>query len=103
MTCHRAGHHSFPAIFAGVRIDRDRLEHGSAGWRHAALRAGGERTRVIASAAALSDLGKLGGRFSAENPPPTLAWILHHVLQEYARHVGHLDIARELIDGAVGE
>nr|WP_240807850.1 DUF664 domain-containing protein [Actinomadura geliboluensis] len=24
-------------------------------------------------------------------------------LQEYARHAGHLDIARELIDGETGE
>jgi hypothetical protein len=25
------------------------------------------------------------------------------VLQEYARHAGHLDIARELVDGLTGE
>jgi hypothetical protein len=30
-------------------------------------------------------------------------WIGFHVLQEYARHTGHLDIARELADGATGE
>jgi hypothetical protein len=29
--------------------------------------------------------------------------ILFHLLQEYARHVGQLDIARELIDGQTGE
>lgn len=28
---------------------------------------------------------------------------LFHLLQEYARHAGHLDIVRELIDGRVGE
>jgi len=28
---------------------------------------------------------------------------LFHLLQEYARHVGHLDVARELADGQVGE
>ncbi len=32
------------------------------------------------------------------HPPPTLAWILFHLLQEYARHAGHLDVVRELID-----
>lgn len=69
----------------------------------AALRAGGERTRAIVTAASLADVGAVGGRFTDENPPPTLGWILHHVLQEYARHTGHLDIARELLDGAVGE
>lgn len=70
-----------------------------------ALRAAGERTREIVSAADLSDIAKLGGRFRPgdEKPPPTLGWILFYVLQEYARHAGHLDIARELIDGTSGE
>lgn len=31
---------------------------------------------------------------------PTLAWILLHLLQESARHAGHLDICRELTDGS---
>jgi uncharacterized damage-inducible protein DinB len=31
---------------------------------------------------------------------PTLAWVLMHLLQESARHSGHLDISRELTDGA---
>jgi Protein of unknown function (DUF664) len=46
-----------------------------------------------------------GGRrcFAAGDRRPTLAWILFHVLQEYARHAGHLDITRELLDGATGE
>jgi hypothetical protein len=34
---------------------------------------------------------------------PSLGRILFHLVQEYARHVGHLDIARELIDGQTGE
>jgi uncharacterized damage-inducible protein DinB len=33
--------------------------------------------------------------------PPTLAWILFHLLQAAARHAGHLDIVRELTDGIV--
>jgi hypothetical protein len=32
-----------------------------------------------------------------------LAWICFNVLQEYARHAGHLDVAVELAGGAVGE
>ena len=59
------------------------------------------RTEAAAKNAELTDRGKLGGRFSSD--PPTLGWILAHLLQEYARHVGHLDVVRELIDGSVGE
>jgi hypothetical protein len=32
----------------------------------------------------------------------TLRWILAHLLQEIARHAGHADILRELIDGVTG-
>jgi uncharacterized damage-inducible protein DinB len=60
-------------------------------------------TRVIATAADLSDRARFGGRFSGGDTAPTLMWILLHVLQEYARHAGQLDIARELVDGATGE
>jgi Protein of unknown function (DUF664) len=69
----------------------------------ARLHEGGRRTRRIVESASLSDLGATGGRFSDDDVPPTLAWILFHVLQEYARHAGHLDIARELADGTTGE
>ncbi|WP_216822912.1 DinB family protein [Aeromicrobium sp. A1-2] len=33
----------------------------------------------------------------------TLRWILLHMLEETARHAGHLDILRELLDGKTGE
>lgn len=33
----------------------------------------------------------------------TLRWVLIHLVAETARHTGHLDIIRELIDGAVGD
>jgi uncharacterized damage-inducible protein DinB len=68
-----------------------------------ALAESGARTRSIAEQAQLADVGAVGGRFTGERTPPTLLWILLHVLQEYARHAGHLDIAREQIDGSVGE
>ncbi|WP_276962890.1 DinB family protein [Ferrimicrobium acidiphilum] len=32
----------------------------------------------------------------------SLRWILTHLIEEYARHNGHADLLRELIDGAVG-
>jgi uncharacterized damage-inducible protein DinB len=69
----------------------------------AAMHEGGRRTREIVANAELSDLAAVGGRFSERNPPPSLAWILCHVFEEYARHAGHLDIARELADGVTGE
>ena len=33
---------------------------------------------------------------------PTLRWILFHLIEETARHNGHLDILRELADGTTG-
>jgi hypothetical protein len=60
-----------------------------------------ERSRAIVAAARLTDRGQPGPRFDGE--PPALSWILFHVLQEYARHAGQLDIARELADGGTGE
>jgi uncharacterized damage-inducible protein DinB len=33
----------------------------------------------------------------------TVRWILTHVVQETARHVGHMDVLREFADGSVGE
>ena len=33
----------------------------------------------------------------------TIRWILTHLIQETARHVGHMDVLRELADGERGE
>jgi len=35
-------------------------------------------------------------------PPVNLRWVLMHLLEETARHAGHADILRELIDGDTG-
>jgi Protein of unknown function (DUF664) len=69
------------------------------------LHAGGVRTREILASSPIDARAAVGGRFAAEagREPPTLGWICFHVLQEYARHAGHLDIARELVDGVTGE
>ncbi|MEV0713761.1 DinB family protein [Asanoa sp. NPDC050611] len=69
----------------------------------AAMDLAGARTREIASRAEFGDHAAAGGRFATESDCPTLGWILTHVLQEYARHAGQMDVARELIDGTVGE
>jgi hypothetical protein len=69
----------------------------------AAMRDGAVTTAEVARSHALTDSAAETGRFAGESRVPTLAWTLFHVLQEYARHAGHLDVVRELIDGATGE
>jgi uncharacterized damage-inducible protein DinB len=34
--------------------------------------------------------------------PTTVRWTVFHLIEEAARHVGHMDITRELLDGKVG-
>ncbi|MGH9043570.1 MAG: DinB family protein [Acidimicrobiales bacterium] len=41
-------------------------------------------------------------RSKATIRPTTLRWILTHLVEETARHVGHMDLTRELIDGSIG-
>ncbi|AJC57100.1 DinB family protein [Streptomyces sp. 769] len=63
-----------------------------------------ERSRAIVAGARLEDrMATLGGRVPPEEERPTLIWVLFHLLQEYARHVGQLDVVRELADGVTGE
>lgn len=58
------------------------------------LRAVGQRTTAILRDYPMNSSAVPGGRFRED--PPTLEWICFHVLGEYARHAGHLDIAAEL-------
>jgi hypothetical protein len=60
----------------------------------ARLREIGVRTRGVLASTALDTVAPLSTRF--EEDPPDLRWICFHVLQEYARHAGHLDIVVEL-------
>lgn len=68
----------------------------------AGLVAQGEVTRRIGAAHSLGDHGAPGPRWDGAEPP-TLERVLLHLLQEYARHAGHLDVTRELFDGTTGE
>ena len=61
-----------------------------------------ERSKAIIESHDLADTGKPGDRWDGE-PPATLERVLFHLLQEYARHLGHLDIVSELAGGATGE
>lgn len=66
------------------------------------LRVQAARSRAVVEAHDLSEVGQPGERWDGADPA-TLERILFHLVQEYARHAGHLDIVRELIDGRVGE
>jgi uncharacterized damage-inducible protein DinB len=100
--------------FAGERVDDPWVDRGPDGRWHvppdetvdqvkALFRAECDSSRRIVAAARLEDVGSPGGGFAADEPRPALIWILFHVLQEYARHAGHLDVVRELADGTIGE
>ncbi len=68
----------------------------------AALAAQGARSRAVIESHDLSERGQPGPRWNGAEPA-TLERILFHLLQEYARHLGHLDIVVELADGPLGE
>ncbi|MFF5900781.1 DinB family protein [Streptomyces argenteolus] len=53
-------------------------------------------------ALACTDLDRPGARSLRETPPPSMRWVLVHMIEETARHAGHADILREQIDGSVG-
>jgi uncharacterized damage-inducible protein DinB len=67
-----------------------------------ALRAQAARTRAVVESHDLADIGQPGDRWDGADPAP-LERVLFHLLQEYARHVGHLDIVSELVGGQTGE
>lgn len=56
-----------------------------------------------------SDLDALSCRLahtetgSGDDQRYSLRWILVHLIEEYARHAGHLDLLREHLDGAVDD
>ncbi len=54
-----------------------------------------DASRTIVADAGLED--------TAANGPMALRWILLHMIEETARHAGHLDILREQLDGTTGE
>jgi hypothetical protein len=91
----------FQGAIAGKTVERDR----DAEFRELditvddavkAYRAQCERSNdVVAALGSLDD--ECLGRKGCSN-----RWVLHHLIEETARHAGHADITRELVDGAVG-
>jgi uncharacterized damage-inducible protein DinB len=63
-------------------------------------RAAADDSRRIAARASLDDMSV------SESPHygrVSLRWILVHMIEETARHAGHLDLMREQIDGKTGD
>ena len=56
------------------------------------------KNRDIVAAASLDDMAARPDRSKY-----SLRWIVAHMIEETARHNGHADILRELIDGVTGE
>jgi hypothetical protein len=54
------------------------------------------QSEAVMSTTSLSaaPLGKHG-----RDEPPIVRWVVMHMIEETARHAGHLDVASELLDG----
>jgi uncharacterized damage-inducible protein DinB len=78
--------------------DADIFPIGDADWAAdlALWEAECEAARSVAADRTLDDTGLRHGK------PCSLRWIYTHMIEEYARHNGHADLLRELVDGAVG-
>lgn len=96
------------AVFAGEEMDLSWTEDRFAGsfvvpdgWSAddvvAFYRAETTAADAVLEAAESLDLPSAG-----EMRPTTLRWIVTHLVEELARHVGHMDITRELVDGRTG-
>ncbi len=51
----------------------------------------------------IAEAGRLDEEAAREGRSQTLRWIIVHMIEETARHNGHADIVRELLDGSTGE
>lgn len=98
--------------FAGQPVDDPWADHRDGKWfvepdetldsLLAEFREQAARSNAIIEAHDLADVGQPGERWDGA-APATLERVLFHVLQEYARHLGHLDIVAELAAGEAGE
>jgi hypothetical protein len=59
-----------------------------------------EESRYIL--ATFPELGALGRGRGRKGDQRTARWVLVHMIEETARHAGHLDILREQLDGSAG-
>ncbi|HEX5595413.1 MAG TPA: DinB family protein [Micromonosporaceae bacterium] len=59
--------------------------------------------KLVGEALATGGLGQAAKRPWPNGESPGLRWIVVHMIEEYARHNGHADLLRELVDGETGE
>jgi hypothetical protein len=88
-----------PYIWADVDVeDSELVPLDDADWEAdlAAWKAECDQSRAAAASHELDDTGIRRGE------PVSLRWIYVHMIEEYARHNGHADLIRELVDGGVG-
>ncbi len=57
-----------------------------------------EKCRTVVAARGFEDTVLFKG-----DKPLTVRWVVAHMIEETARHLGHLDLLRELTDGLTGE
>jgi uncharacterized damage-inducible protein DinB len=92
-----------PPIFydRDANIDGDFDLPADASWDDdlATWRAELDAARAIAAPLGLDDVGVNRRHGEAVS----LRWVYLHMIEEYARHNGHADLVRELVDGAVGD
>jgi uncharacterized damage-inducible protein DinB len=98
--------------FAGEDVDEPWGEGQDGPWRIGAedtfeslvadLRAQALRSTAVITGHDLAEAGEPSDRWDGSDPA-TLERVLMHLVQEYARHVGQLDIITELATGSTGE
>lgn len=76
-------------------------EHETADDLRAAYRETCEKSNEIVRAHSLDDTIRSTAR--PEREGMQLRWIVAHMIEETARHAGHMDLIREAFDGEVGE
>ncbi|HLN17387.1 MAG TPA: DinB family protein [Acidimicrobiales bacterium] len=94
----------FRAIFAGEPMDLSWRSHTFEvpdGWSADDV-AAFYRAEVAAADAVLDGAASFDQASRADFRPTTLRWVVTHMLEETARHVGHMDLTRELLDGRTG-
>jgi len=82
--------------FDGAVADPEVIAQAWAAWRD----------EVAFAEQFVAEAPDLDVRLKKDDPwrgPLSLRWLLVHMVEEYARHNGHADLLRELIDGKLGQ